>query len=138
MMAAALIEQVRSFNRTVTQTVGALQQDYLGRHRPLGESRLLFEIGRDGATAAALRARLGLDSGYLSRLLRSLERQGLLETRPLGSDGRVRRRGHKQRQFSDALLPHDVVKSRYGGFVELLEEWQMLFGGGRSACEPVV
>ena len=100
-MAAALIGRVRSFNRTVTQTVGALQQDYLGRHRPLGESRLLFEIGRDGATAAALRARVGLDSGYLSRLLRSLERQGLVETLPHGSDGRVRRaeltaRGHAE------------------------------------------
>ena len=92
-MGPALIEQIRSFNRTVTQRVGALQQDYLGRHRPLGESRLLFEIGRDGTTAGALRARLGLDSGYLSRLLRSLERQGLVETVPLAGDGRVRRAG---------------------------------------------
>ena len=92
-MGAPFIEQVRSFNRAVTQRVGALQHDYLGRHRPLGESRLLFEIGRGGATAAALRARLGLDSGYLSRLLRSLERQGLIETVPLAGDGRVRRAG---------------------------------------------
>jgi DNA-binding MarR family transcriptional regulator/GNAT superfamily N-acetyltransferase len=90
-MGDALIEQVRSFNRTVTQTVGALQQDYLGRHRPLGESRLLFEIGETGATASELRARLDLDSGYLSRLLRSLERQGLVETLPLPDDRRVRR-----------------------------------------------
>src|SRR5437868_8919596 len=91
MMAAALIDQVRSFNRTVTQTVGALQQDYLGRNRPLGESRLLFEIGRNGATASELRARLDLDSGYLSRLLRSLERQGLVATKPEAKDKRVRR-----------------------------------------------
>jgi len=92
-MVPALIEQVRSFNRSVTQTVGALQHDYLGRHRPLGESRLLFEIGIDGATATELRQRLGLDSGYLSRLLRSLERQGLVETLPLTQDGRVRHAG---------------------------------------------
>jgi DNA-binding MarR family transcriptional regulator len=104
-MAQALIEQVRSFNRTVTQTIGALEHDYLGHHRPLGESRLLFEIGSDGATAAELRARLGLDSGYLSRLLRSLERQGLVETVPLIDDGRVRHAGltPKGRTELDAL-----------------------------------
>src|SRR4051812_83507 len=58
-MNTALVSQVRSFNRRVTQTIGALHDDYLGRDRPLGESRLLFEIGRHGATAAELRARLG-------------------------------------------------------------------------------
>src|SRR6478609_11541352 len=90
-MSDALIERVRSFNRTVTQTIGALQQDYLGRQRPLGESRLLFEIGDIGATASDLRARLELDSGYLSRLLRSLEQQQLVVTRPDPADRRVRR-----------------------------------------------
>src|SRR5689334_2559166 len=90
-MDSTLISQVRSFNRTVTQTVGALNDHYLGRGRPLGESRLLFEIGRDGATANELRARLDLDSGYLSRLLRSLERQGLVTTTPDDADKRVRR-----------------------------------------------
>lgn len=85
------VEQVRKFNRTVTQAIGALQDDYLGRHRPLGESRLLFEIGTDGATANDLRARLDLDSGYLSRLLRSLERQGLAKGEPSLRDRRVRK-----------------------------------------------
>jgi DNA-binding MarR family transcriptional regulator/predicted GNAT family N-acyltransferase len=89
-MDSALVQQVRSFNRTVTQTIGALHDDYLGRHRPLGESRLLFEIGEDGATVAELRDRLDLDSGYVSRLLRSLERQGLVTTEPSRDDGRVR------------------------------------------------
>src|SRR3954467_14249162 len=90
-MDAALLSQVRSFNRTVTQTVGALHDDYLGRDRPLGESRLLFEIGEQGATAGELRTRLDLDSGYLSRLLRSLEKQGLVMTAPDEDDRRVRR-----------------------------------------------
>ena len=85
------IARVRSFNRTVTQTIGVLNDHYLGRHRPLGESRLLFEIGSGGATAGKLRARLELDSGYLSRLLRSLERQGLVTTIPDRADQRVRR-----------------------------------------------
>jgi len=85
------IARVRSFNRTVSQTIGALNDDYLGRDRPLGESRILFEIGRQGATASALRARLDLDSGYLSRLLRSLERQALITTEPDDVDRRIRR-----------------------------------------------
>jgi DNA-binding MarR family transcriptional regulator/GNAT superfamily N-acetyltransferase len=85
------ISRVRSFNRTVTQTIGALEESYLERGRPLGEARLIFEIGADGADARALREALGLDSGYLSRLLRSLEAQALIDVRPDGSDARLRR-----------------------------------------------
>lgn len=85
------IQQVRSFNRTVTRRIGVLTDDYLGRGRPLAESRLIFEIGRDGAEVRDLRARLSLDSGYLSRLLRSLESQGLAKSQPAPGDARVRR-----------------------------------------------
>lgn len=85
------IRQVRSFNRTVTRRIGVLTDDYLGRGRPLAESRLIFEIGRDGAEVRDLRARLSLDSGYLSRLLRSLEAQGLAKSQPAPGDARVRR-----------------------------------------------
>ena len=85
------IRLVRSFNRAVTQAVGALDQSYLERGRPLGEARVLFEIGADGADARTLRARLGLDSGYLSRLLRSLEVQGLVAVGPDAADARRRR-----------------------------------------------
>jgi DNA-binding MarR family transcriptional regulator/N-acetylglutamate synthase-like GNAT family acetyltransferase len=84
------IALVRSFNRLVTRQVGALNDRYLGR-RPLGESRVLFEIGPDGATARDVRARLGLDSGYLSRMIRSLERDGLVEKRPNPADRRTTR-----------------------------------------------
>jgi DNA-binding MarR family transcriptional regulator len=84
------VAQVRSFNRLVTRQVGALYDRYLG-HRPLGESRVLFEIGLDGATPRDVRARLGLDSGYLSRLIRSLERDGLVEHSPDPVDGRTKR-----------------------------------------------
>ena len=85
------IRQVRRFNRTVSQRIGALNDNFLGRRRPLGESRLLYEIGREGAELRDLRARLDLDSGYVSRLLRSLELQRLVDARPLADDGRVRR-----------------------------------------------
>jgi DNA-binding MarR family transcriptional regulator/GNAT superfamily N-acetyltransferase len=89
-MESPLIEQVRSFNRTMTERVGALNDHFLGRNHPLGEARLLWEIGEEGATVRSLRSRLGLDSGYVSRLLRSLEGQGLVKVEPSRHDGRVR------------------------------------------------
>src|SRR5690348_14841820 len=72
------VAAVRRFNRTVTQRVGALDDEYMARGRPLGQARLLWEIGPTGAEVAALRGRLGLDSGYTSRLLRALEADGLV------------------------------------------------------------
>jgi len=89
-MERPIIERVRSFNRTVTEGIGVLDDHFLGRNRPLGESRILWEIGADGTEVRALRFRLGLDSGYISRVLRSLERQGLVKVRAGRGDGRVR------------------------------------------------
>jgi DNA-binding MarR family transcriptional regulator/GNAT superfamily N-acetyltransferase len=85
------IQQVRSFNRTVAEGIGALEDRFLGRDRPIGEARLLWEIGPDGADVDALAARLGLESRYVGRLLRSLERQRLVRVRVSGSERRVRR-----------------------------------------------
>ncbi|MGH3202970.1 MAG: GNAT family N-acetyltransferase [Streptosporangiaceae bacterium] len=85
-----MIEQVRRFNRTVTQRIGALDDEFLARDRPLGQARLLWEIGPDGSDVRRLRARLDLDSGYLSRLLRSLESDALVRVEPSEADGRVR------------------------------------------------
>jgi DNA-binding MarR family transcriptional regulator/GNAT superfamily N-acetyltransferase len=84
------VEQVRRFNRTVTQRVGALNDKYLARDRPLGEARVLWEIGQDGCEVRTLRSRLELDSGHASRLLRALEADGLVEVRPSPTDRRVR------------------------------------------------
>ena len=86
----AAIAQVRRFNRLMTQRVGALYDEYLGRERSLGEARLLWEIGPDGRDVRWLRQHLGLDSGYLSRLLRSLESAGLVSVGLKESDRRVR------------------------------------------------
>lgn len=85
-----LVEQVRSFNRTMTERVGVLNDHFLGRNHPLGEARLLWEIGTEGAAVRELRSRLGLDSAYVSRLLRSLEGQGLIVVGTSEHDGRVR------------------------------------------------
>lgn len=85
-----MVARVRRFNRTVTQRVGALYDSYLARGRSLGESRLLWEIGPEGRDVRELRAALGLDSGYLSRLLRSLDRAGLVTVGRNEFDRRVR------------------------------------------------
>ena len=85
------IAQVRRFHRLVTQRAGALEDHFLGRDRPLGESRVLYEIGAAGADLRDLRTRLGLDSGYLSRIVQSLEAKRLIKLRPGPGDERVRR-----------------------------------------------
>src|SRR6267142_688064 len=90
-MLADEIAQVRRFNRLVTQRVGALDDHFLGRDRPLGESRLLYEIGAEGADLRDLRRRLGLDSGYVTRLVQNLEEKGLIRLRPGTADQRLRR-----------------------------------------------
>ena len=85
------VEQVRRFNRTVAERVGVLHEHYLGGARPYGQARLLWQIG-DGGThdVRGVRERLGLDSGYMSRLLRALERDGLVTVAPHPDDRRVR------------------------------------------------
>jgi DNA-binding MarR family transcriptional regulator/GNAT superfamily N-acetyltransferase len=90
-MDALSVQRVRSFNRMVAERIGALDDRFLGRPRPMGESRTLWEIGPEGVEVRALRARLDLDSGYMSRILRSLERQGLVNVDPSPDDRRVRR-----------------------------------------------
>ncbi|HEX2383326.1 MAG TPA: bifunctional helix-turn-helix transcriptional regulator/GNAT family N-acetyltransferase [Acidimicrobiales bacterium] len=85
-----MIDRVRAFNRAVTQRVGALDDHYLSTDRPLGEARVLWEIGEDGCDVRVLRSRLALDSGYLSRLLRSLETAGLVKVAASAGDRRVR------------------------------------------------
>ncbi|GHJ42306.1 putative transcriptional regulator, MarR family protein [Streptomyces sp. TS71-3] len=100
------MDQVRRFNRVVTERVGVLHDRYLGRDRPIGEARLLWEIGEQGQDVRLLRERLGLDSGYVSRLLRSLESHGLVTVEPHPRDRRVRtvrltEAGHAERALLD-------------------------------------
>src|SRR5215204_1090977 len=84
------IAHVRRFNRTVTQRAGALEVGFLGLARPLGAARVLWEIGAEGCEVRELRRRLELDSGYLSRLLRGLEADGLVVVAPAAADRRRR------------------------------------------------
>jgi DNA-binding MarR family transcriptional regulator/GNAT superfamily N-acetyltransferase len=89
-MADRDVRQIREFNRTVTQRLGALNDEYLARARPLGASRVLWEITETGTDVRTIRARLDLDAGYLSRLLRRLEAEQLVLVGPDAGDHRVR------------------------------------------------
>ena len=105
------IDEVRRFNRRVTQRVGALEAGYLRRGRPLGEARVIFEIGAGGADARALRRRLGLDSGYFSRLLGSLQGQGLIDVQTQAGDRR-RRDVSLTRKGRSELASYDKLSDR--------------------------
>lgn len=80
---------MRSFNRAVTERIGALDDEYLARGRPLGASRILWEINA-GVEVRSIRDKLNLDAGYLSRLLHQLEKENLVRVRAAPYDKRVR------------------------------------------------
>ena len=148
-MSDAMVAQVRRFNRVVTERVGALNERFLGRGRPLGEARLLWEIGADGCEVRLLRARLGLDSGYVSRLLRSLESAGLV-TVAAAEDDRRRRvarltaAGRRERAAldtrSDRLatsLLEPLSPRQQGQLVAAMGEVERLLVAASVALEPV-
>jgi DNA-binding MarR family transcriptional regulator/GNAT superfamily N-acetyltransferase len=103
-----VVDALRQFNRSYTQRIGLLDDSYLDTGRPLGTSRLLFEIEREieregeieveregkiegaGSSVLDLRRRLGLDSGYISRMLRQLEREHLVAVTTGPTDRRQR------------------------------------------------
>jgi len=84
------IARLRRFNRVVTREIGALDTSYLGRGRPLGVARVLYLITANGTDVAELRRRLDLDTGLLSRILRGLEADGLVNVTTDPADRRRR------------------------------------------------
>jgi DNA-binding MarR family transcriptional regulator/ribosomal protein S18 acetylase RimI-like enzyme len=107
-MDQAMVAQVRRFNRIVTQRVGALNDRFLARGHPLGEARLIWEIGAGGREVGSLRTQLGLDSGYLSRLLRKLETEGMVVVAP----GQADRRRRTVRLTSEGVSERAVLDQR--------------------------
>jgi DNA-binding MarR family transcriptional regulator/predicted GNAT family acetyltransferase len=87
---STLLGDVRRFNRTVTEHIGVLSDHFLGRGLNPNEARLLWEIGPSGSELRSLRAKLDLDSGYLTRLVRSLGDAGLVSVVPSPADRRIR------------------------------------------------
>jgi len=84
------IKRVRRFNRAVTAAVGALDESFLGRGRPLGSARVINAIGQGRTDVAVLREYLGVETSLMSRLLRGLEDEGLVETVVSVQDARRR------------------------------------------------
>lgn len=83
------VAAMRGFNRFYTKQIGVLQEGLLDSPFSLTESRVLYELAhRDRPTATELGNELALDPGYLSRILRKFEQQGLIEKLPSESDGR--------------------------------------------------
>jgi DNA-binding MarR family transcriptional regulator/predicted GNAT family acetyltransferase len=84
------IAEIRSFNRRYTRWVGALDRHHLGSEFSLAEVRVLYEIAnRPGVLARDIADQLGLDAGYLSRIVKQFEKAGLIERKPSDSDGRA-------------------------------------------------
>ena len=88
-MAPERVAAVRRFNRFYTQQLGVLHEGWLDSAFSLAQARVLYEISRrDGVTARELAAELGLDPGYLSRILRGFEVRGLISRRISDADAR--------------------------------------------------
>src|SRR3954469_18902834 len=86
---AERIAAVRRFTRFYTRRIGVLHEGLLGSSLSLTEGRVLYELAhRKAATATALAQELGLDAGYLSRILNGFARRGLIDKRTPERDGR--------------------------------------------------
>ena len=118
---AAQIAAVRRFSRFYTRRIGVLHEGLLGGPLSLTEGRVIYELAQHGtATATGLGGELGLDAGYLSRILRGFEERGLIDRRPSEMDGRqtllsLTERGREAFAAIDARS-----RSEIGGMLEAL------------------
>jgi len=83
------VAETRGFNRFYTKQIGVLQEAFLRSPFSLTEARVVYELAQhDETTATELRSELGIDAGYLSRILKQFQARGLLRTRRSRTDGR--------------------------------------------------
>jgi DNA-binding MarR family transcriptional regulator/N-acetylglutamate synthase-like GNAT family acetyltransferase len=83
------VDAIREFNRFYTRRIGVVKPAMVGSPYTLPEARVLYALGRDGeSTPTAIARELALDLGYLSRLLQSLKRRGLLHAKRSSNDAR--------------------------------------------------
>jgi DNA-binding MarR family transcriptional regulator/GNAT superfamily N-acetyltransferase len=143
------VDSVRRFNRFYTRNIGILQKGLLGSPLSLTEGRVLYELAqREPTMAATVATELGLDAGYLSRILGAFEKRGLLEKRPSEQDGRqfilvltdrgreifatINSRSHDEiAAMLERLSEKDQTR-----LVSALETAGTLLGGARDPGEP--
>jgi DNA-binding MarR family transcriptional regulator/GNAT superfamily N-acetyltransferase len=148
-MSQTAIAQVRRFNRIVTERVGALNDHFHNRRLSLGEARVLWEIGVEGRDVRFLRGQLELDSGYLSRLLGTLEAARLIKVAAKASDKRVRiarltRKGSAELAVLDrrsddvaASLLASLSVDQQARLVAAMSEVERLFTAGMVEIAPI-
>jgi DNA-binding MarR family transcriptional regulator len=141
------IASVRQFNRFYTQRIGVLAEGLLESQFSLSEARVLYELAhREKPVSSELAQDLGLDSGYLSRILRNFESRGMLEREPSQSDGRHRllsltTYGREvfapldacSREAIGALL-HELPKSDQERLVEAMRAIESILGRPRRTA----
>lgn len=142
------IAAIRAFNRYYTQRIGVLDQGLYDSPFTLTQVRVLYEIAhREQPAASDLAATLGLDAGYLSRLIAGLERQGLVTRTPSSDDARRRelaltRKGAATVGALEASADHDagallgaLAEDDQRRLVDAITTMRNGFGGG-AAGEP--
>jgi len=86
-----LVDKIRSFNRFYTNIIGLLDQHFLDSPFSLTEGRVLYEIcNTEECSAKKIRETIVIDEGYLSRILDSFLKRGLIKKTPSSRDGRLR------------------------------------------------
>lgn len=142
------IDAIRRFNRFYTRKIGVLEQHLLESPFTLTEARVLFELAhRDGALAKEIGAELGLDPGYLSRIVQAFTEQGFITRKPVASDrrqyeialtakgkaayGRLERASHDEVGKMIAALPGDGEQR----LVEAMAAIEKLLGDGSHRPE---
>src|SRR5690349_5577443 len=97
-----VVDKIRSFNRFYTNIIGLLDQQFLDSSFSLTEGRVLYEIcNTEGCSAKKIREKIIIDEGYLSRILDSFAKRGLIRKTPSPTDRRLRmivptERGNKE------------------------------------------
>jgi DNA-binding MarR family transcriptional regulator/GNAT superfamily N-acetyltransferase len=143
------VASVRRFSRFYTRKIGVLHEGLLGSQLSLTEGRVIWELAqRERATASELAAELGLDTGYLSRILGGFEKRGLIDRRPSERDGRqvliaLTEAGRalyatidtRSREAVAALLG-ELDGADQHRLVAALETAEQLLGQGRKPAAP--
>lgn len=147
----ARVDAMRRFNRFYTRQIGVLPEGLLRSPFSLTEARVLYEIAhREKPTAAELGKELGLDGGYLSRILRGFRRRGLVGRRPSEADGRQSLLGLTRRGKAAFATLNKRSRDEVGGMlgrlpaggqgrlIEAMGTIEALLGapGGRRAAAP--